>query len=73
MQIGQQRGSTEGDLIDPYVFTRSVRSISNFSLSAPKFSVEKNLLKTKFVTRESNRKERDKKDDKIISGDGRSC
>lgn len=24
VHIGQQRGSTEGDLVDPYVFTRSV-------------------------------------------------
>lgn len=52
VHIGQQRGSTEGDLVDPYVFTRSVQSISVPHEGPSHFHVwrAKNLFKTKFVT-----------------------
>lgn len=58
MHIGQQRGSAEGDLVDPYVFTGSVQSISvphgrTSHLQASFNSNEiqsSDLSQTKFVT-----------------------
>lgn len=55
MHVGQQRGSTEGDLVDPYVFTRSVQSISFLHEGTSHFQVSfnsfggANLLETKCV------------------------
>lgn len=62
--VGQQRGSAEGDLVDPYVFTRSAQSISvphggtsHFQdlFQLVKFSMARKPLCDQVCVRESNR------------------